>query len=175
MVCGIGESPGVKGLSCDPAGDRFLLDKPSGTTSSSSGTASCSRFSYASVPGTSPCWALSSTRSIRVRGTGEARLDGGRDLLKLPSLASEKWSSSLLESCPRRVNSLFLPFQANNGAQYHCCPPPRGPPSQCPYEGFPDARAKGMSRPTWWRVQAGIMKPGRDRGITQKTRLASSV
>lgn len=43
----------------------------SGTTAISSGSASCSLFSYASVPGTSPYDGSLSTSSTRVLGTGE--------------------------------------------------------------------------------------------------------
>ena len=74
IVCGIGDPPGVKGRSWNSAPKWLLLRAPSGTTSISSGTASCSRCSYACVPGTSPCEGSASTLSTRVRGTGDAEV-----------------------------------------------------------------------------------------------------
>lgn len=89
----------LPGCSFGPALEALLLSEVSGTTSISSGTASCSLLAYAAVPGTSPWRALLSTFSRRVRGTGDAALDCRRDCASAwPSLASEKWSSSLPES-----------------------------------------------------------------------------
>jgi hypothetical protein len=96
IVRGIGDPPGVKGSCSRPTVEELLLRDPSGITSISSGTASCSLNSYARVPGTSPCEGISSTFSTRVSGTGDVRPDAEREWARSwPSLASEKCSSSL--------------------------------------------------------------------------------
>jgi hypothetical protein len=73
-----------------------LLRRPSGTISTSSGTASCNLCSYAGDPGTCPWLGLSSANSTPVCGIGDAGV-GGRDIF-LPSEASEKCSSPSEES-----------------------------------------------------------------------------
>jgi hypothetical protein len=89
IVFGTGVPPGVRGLSLELTREALRLRVPSGTISTSSGTASWVRMLYASVPGTSPWAGSSSTRSTRVMGMGEVMSDRAG----WPSVASEKCSS----------------------------------------------------------------------------------
>ena len=82
--------PGDVGVRGDWGGlDEEPDRRPSDTTATSSGTASCVRIWYAEVPGTSPCRGDSSTFSTRVVGIG--------DMGASPSLASAKSSLSSFE------------------------------------------------------------------------------